>query len=362
MDIKTKHKLKKLVRELDSIRGRHTELVSVYLPQGYDINKAISHLSEEQGTASNIKDSRTRKNVQDSLEKAVRTLRLYKRIPENGIAIFAGNASDDESKVDIKVWTLEPPEPFRQRIYRCDQTFKTDLIKELMEYKEVYGLIVMDRREATIGILKGPRIDVLTSEDSVVPGKFKAGGQSAQRFHRLIEGLALAFYKKVAMMCNQEFLPRIKEIKGIIIGGPGHSKNEFAEELNQQLKDKIIAIQDITYTDESGLHHLVEKSKDILAKEAITEEKEIMNRFLVTLAKEPGRAVYGEEAVKEALNLGAVEVMLLSEKLADEKIEEMEALANNFGTEVKLISIETREGVQLKDLKGIAAILRYPIK
>src|SRR3989344_3846217 len=320
MDIKTKHKLKKLVRELDSIRGRHTELVSVYLPQGYDINKAISHLSEEQGTASNIKDSRTRKNVQDSLEKAVRTLRLYKRIPENGIAIFAGNASDDESKVDIKVWTLERPEPFRQRIYRCDQTFKTDLIKELMEYKEVYGLIVMDRREATIGILKGPRIDVLTSEDSVVPGKFKAGGQSAQRFHRLIEGLALAFYKKVAMMCNQEFLPRIKEIKGIIIGGPGHSKK------------------------------------------AITEEKEIMNRFLVTLAKEPGKAVYGEEAVKEALNLGAVEVMLLSEKLTDEKIEEMEALANNFGTEVKLISIETREGVQLKDLKGIAAILRYPIK
>lgn len=869
MDIKTKHKLKKLVRELDSIRGRHTELVSVYLPQGYDINKAISHLSEEQGTASNIKDSRTRKNVQDSLEKAVRTLRLYKRIPENGIAIFAGNASSDESKVDIKVWTLEPPEPFRQRIYRCDQTFKTDLIKELMEYKEVFGLVVMDRREATIGILKGPRIDVLASEDSIVPGKFKAGGQceifgtlvqcsdgnivkiedshnpirvkslninaktlqdsnitdkwyvnknkvyniitkypqiklgcsgehvlfvntadgiiekqvselkkndqlimpqrikingkqqtleskryynsfiikkkgmnllkqkrldskllqrelakrmgttqttissyeigklhadreelrkvcealgidfynfilnyaepykygdiklpkvldktlsqfigyfigdgniekdriafseqrkqvamdykkkfgkyfnikpaykfresknyhqlrftsrplvrlitnefvqignktleanvpikvmqskddvvagflkglfdaegyinpgqavgiatinktlieqirllllrfsiiasfssydnhtnpwskkpiyklqinekeslsnfkkymgftshektknlnkliknksekslvrqvlvpgteiaklihshgyslrkfksvsdffrnkrlmskatfkrsilnvvkdkklykklkqiydcevipvaidrieieekktpmvdisvqnenflangiishnSAQRFHRLIEGLALAFYKKVAMMCNQEFLPRIKEIKGIIIGGPGHSKNEFAEELNQQLKDKIIAIQDITYTDESGLHHLVEKSKEILAKEAITEEKEIMNRFLVTLAKEPGRAVYGEEAVKEAINLGAVEVILLSEKLTDEKIEEMEALANNYGTEVRLISIETREGVQLKDLKGIAAILRYPIK
>ena len=362
MDIKTKHKLKKFISTLDSIRGRHTELVSVYLPPGYDINKAISHLSEEQGTASNIKDSRTRKNVQDSLEKAIRALRLYKRIPPNGIAIFAGNASKDESKVDIQVWTIEPPEPLNQRIYRCDQTFKTDLLKEQMEYKEAHGLVVMDRREATIGLLKGPRIEVLTHVTSEVPGKFKAGGQSAQRFHRLIEGLALAFYKKVALMCQEEFLPRLKDIKGIIIGGPGHSKNEFADELNQQLKDKIIALQDITYTDESGLHHLVEKSKEILAKETITEEKEIVNRFLVTLAKEPSKAVYGEEPVKEAINLGAVEVVLLSEKLSDDKINELEELASKYGAEVRLISVETREGVQLRDLNGIAAILRYPIK
>ncbi len=362
MDIKTKHKLKKIINELDAIRGRHTELVSVYLPAGYDINKAISHLSEEQGTASNIKDSRTRNNVQGSLERAVRTLRLYKRIPPNGIVIFVGNASTDESKIDIRVWTVEPPEPLMQRIYRCDQTFKTDILKEFLEYKEVYGLVVMDRREATIGILKGPRIELLTDATSGVPGKFKAGGQSAMRFHRLIEGMALQFYKKIALLCNQEFLPLIKEMKGIIIGGPGHSKNEFIEELNQQLKDKIIAVQDITYTDESGLHHLVEKSKDVLAKEAITEEKELMNRFLTLLAKEPGKAVYGEDNVKEAINMGAVELVLLSEKLSDEKIDEFEDLAAKYGAEVKLISVETREGVQLKDLKGIAAILRYQIK
>lgn len=362
MDAKTKHKLKKLINELDAIRGRHTELVSVYLPAGYDLNKAISHLSEEQSTASNIKDARTRKNVQDSLERAIRTLRLYKRVPQNGLAIFSGNASKDESKIDIQVWTVEPPEPLTQRIYRCDQTFKTDILKEQFEYKEAYGLVVMDRREATIGLLKGPRIEMLAHITSDVPGKFKAGGQSAQRFHRLIEGLALAFYKKAAQLTQEEFLPKLKDIKGIIIGGPGHSKNEYADELNQQLKDKIIAIQDITYTDESGLHHLVEKSKEILAKEAITEEKEIVNRFLTTLAKEPGKAAYGEEAVKEAMSLGAVEVVLLSEKLSDAKIDEFEELAIKYGAEVKLVSIETQEGVQLRDLKGIAAILRYPIK
>jgi len=236
MDVKTKHKLKKFIKKLDAMRGRHTELVSVYLPAGYDIHKAISHLAEEQGTASNIKDSRTRKNVQDSLEKAIRTLKLYKKLPPNGLAIFAGNASQEDSKIDIQVWTIEPPEPINTRLYRCDQTFKTDVLKEQLDYKEAHGLIVMDRKEATIGILKGPRIEVLKHMTSGVPGKFRAGGQSAQRFHRLIEGMALEFYRKVAEVVKQEFLPKLKDIKGILIGGPGHTKKRVFRGIKSTIK------------------------------------------------------------------------------------------------------------------------------
>src|SRR3989344_5940992 len=108
MNPKQKLELKKIIRELSQIRGRHTELVSVYVPAGYDLNKIIGHLQEEQGTAGNIKDARTRNNVVDSLERAIRQLRLYKRTPPNGLAIFSGNASEQEGKVDIKVWAVEP--------------------------------------------------------------------------------------------------------------------------------------------------------------------------------------------------------------------------------------------------------------
>ncbi|MBU1004743.1 MAG: mRNA surveillance protein Pelota, partial [Nanoarchaeota archaeon] len=46
----------------------------------------------------------------------------------------------------------------------------------------------------------------------------------------------------------------------------------------------------------------------------------------------------------------------------DEKIEEFENEAKLYGTEVKLISTETMEGAQLRDIGKIAAILRYEVK
>ena len=177
MTPKQKHQLRKFIKELESIRGRHTELVSVYIPAGYDLNKIITHLEQEQGTATNIKDARTRKNVIDSLEKAIRHLRLFKKNPENGLAIFAGNASDTEGKIDIKVWSIEPPEPFTTRLYRCDQTFVLDSLRAMLDTDVMYGLIVMDNRDATIGLLKGTLIEVLARKTSAVPGKIKAGGQ-----------------------------------------------------------------------------------------------------------------------------------------------------------------------------------------
>ena len=360
MNTKQKQKLKKFVNELSLIRGRHTELVSVYVPAGYDIIKIIQHLDQEQGTASNIKDAKTRKNVQDSLEKIIRHLRLYKRTPPNGLAAFAGNVAAQEGKVDLRVWSIEPPEPLKTRIYRCDQTFLLDILKGMMESKEIYALIVMDRREATIGILQGTNIKVLASMTSNVPGKTTKGGQSANRYARIREGAAKEFYKRIAEAAKKEFLGK-KEVKGLLLGGPGPTKEDFKDELNRELQDKILVIQDLTYTDESGLHHLVDKSQELFAKTAIAEEKAILNVFFETLAKTPDKVAYGEDQVRKALEAGAVEKLLLSENLPDDKIEELENLAEKIGSEVMLISTDTKEGMQLKDLTGIAAVLRYAI-
>jgi peptide chain release factor subunit 1 len=359
----TRRELKKFIRELENIRGRHTELVSVYVPAGYDIIKIIQHLQEEQGTAKNIKDAKTRGNVIDSLERCVRHLRLFKQTPENGLALFAGNVSAQEGKVDIQVWSIEPPEPLTTRMYRCDQTFVLDLLRQMMEAKEVYGLIVMDRREATLGFLKGTLIQKTHSMTSGVPGKIKAGGQSAMRYERIREGMAIEFYKRIAEACANEFLDKIvkKELKGILLGGPGPTKEEFKDYLNNDLKKRIIAIQDLTYTDESGLEHLVEKSKDVLAKEVVAEEKALLLKFFEGLAKD-GPVTYGEEKVKKALSYGVAEVILVSEDVDDSKIEELEREGDQYGTTVKIISTETTEGKQFRDLSGFGALLRYKLE
>ena len=354
--------LKKFIKELENYRGRHTELVSVYIPQDYDLNKIINHLAQEQGTASNIKSSATRKNVTDALERMIQHLKLFKRTPPNGLCVFSGNVAEREGAQDFKVWSIEPPIPLKTRIYRCDKEFVLDIIRDMLEAKEVYGLVVMDRRDANIAILKGKSIIPLVKTHSEVPGKFKAGGQSAQRFHRLIEGAAKDHYKKVADYMKEAFL-NMEGLKGIIVGGPGPTKYDLVDGdfITNEVKKKIIAIKDLSYTGEFGLEELLEKSQDVLAQEEVMGEKKIVGKFLEILATKQNMVAYGESDVMSKLKMGVVDIVLLSEDLSDEKIEEFEAAAKPVGSEMRIISTQTREGVQLRDLGKVAAILRYEV-
>lgn len=357
---KDKFNLKKTLKELETYRGRHTELVTVYVPAGYDINKITTHLAQEQGTAVNIKSTATRKNVIDALEKMLQHLKLFPKTPENGLALFSGNVAEREGQSDMKVWAIEPPVPLNQRIYRCDKQFVLEALWDMMEDKEVYGLVVMDRREGNIAMLKGKAIKPLTTITSNVPGKTKAGGQSAARYGRLREDAAKEFYKKIGELVKEQFLGN-EDLKGIIVGGPGPTKYEFVEGnfITNELKKKIIGIKDISYTGDFGLQELVDLSEDILANEALIEEKKLMGEFFERLSKRPGEVTYGITEVKRLLEMGAVEIILVSELVDESEVEELEELAKATAAEVKIISTDTREGVQLRDIGKYAALLRY---
>ena len=170
-------KLEHFLHELEGYRGRHTELITVYVPAGYNLNLIAKQIESEKSTAVNIKSKSTRKNVLDGLEKISRHLRLFKQTPKNGLAVFCGNISKVEGQPKIELWSIEPPLPIKVKVYRCDQTFLLEPLSGLLEVKEVYGLVVMDRREATLGVLEGKSIRKLKHLTSGVPGKIKAGGQ-----------------------------------------------------------------------------------------------------------------------------------------------------------------------------------------
>ncbi len=352
--------LKKFVKDLGKHRGRHTELVSVYIPAEYDLNKITNHLAQEQGTAENIKSTATRKNVISALERMLQHLKLFKRTPLNGLAVFSGNVSEREGQEDYQVFSIEPPVPLKIRIYRCDKEFVLEPLIEMLDIKDTFGLVVIDRRDANIAYLKGKAIIPLVKTHSQVPGKFKAGGQSAMRFSRLREGAAKEHYTKVGEYMKEQFLGN-QNLKGIIVGGPGQTKYEFVDGnyITNELKKKIIAIKDLSYTEEFGLQELLDKSQDILAKEEIGEEKKIVNKFLEMLAVNERKVSYGESHVLKCLQHGAVDMLLLSEDLPDEKISQFEEEAKKMGTGIRIISTDTREGVQLRELGKIGAILRY---
>ncbi|RME77999.1 peptide chain release factor 1 [Candidatus Woesearchaeota archaeon] len=357
---KDKFKLRKIIKELSGYRGRHTELVTVYVPAGYDLNGITTQLMQEAGTATNIKSKQTRDNVIGALEKMIQAIKAIPKTPPNGLALFSGNVSDNESKDDFRVWVIEPPEPLNQKLYKCDKVFELEPLEAMCATDDVYGLVVFDRRDADVALLKGKTIIPLQKTHSEVPGKHKTGGQSAQRFERLREGATIDHFKKIAEMMKNNFL-NLDNLRGIIIGGPSGTVERFLEKdyVTGDLKKKILGAKHLSYTGSFGLQELLEKSEDLLASESVAREKMLMQKFLSLLAKEPGKTSYGKAEVKKMLEMGAVETLLLSESLDDSTIEEFTLKAEEMGSEVELISVETREGVQLKELGGVAAILRY---
>jgi len=171
------YKLRKLLEELESIKGRHTELVSVYIPAGFNLHEIINMLKQEYTLTENVKNKTVRNNVLGAIDKILQELKFYAKTPENGLVLFAGNVSETEGQVDIKVWTIEPTEPLKIKKYWCDQKFELEPLQEMVAEKELYGLVILDTKEASIGLLKGKKIELLRKLGSIVPGSFRKGGQ-----------------------------------------------------------------------------------------------------------------------------------------------------------------------------------------
>ena len=252
--------------------------------------------------------------------------------------------------------------PINIKIYKCDQTFYLEPLKDVLLPTKTYGLVVIDRQAANIALLKGTTIQPLYEQESLVPGKTRKGGQSAHRFERVREGMAKDFFKKIGDSAANIFRT-VDNLHGIIIGGPGPTKETFAGGfLATDIKNKVIAVKDTGYTGMQGLQELVSRSQDVLAREDIMEEKLAVDKFLETLNKRPKFATYGEEQIKRAVEMGAVSLLLISEDINEELAEQLSEKVESSGGAWQLISKNSREGEQLAALGGWGAVLRFPVE
>jgi peptide chain release factor subunit 1 len=276
--------------------------------------------------------------------------------------VFAGNISDNLAVDDLQSWSFEPPEKLTVRVYRTEPNFILEPLIDMIEPKYVYGLLVLDEKDVVFGLLRGKKIVLLREKSSMVPGKTRAGGQSAQRFQRVRKEIVKQWYKTLGDMCNKLF-ESYDNLKGLLIGGPGPSKEEFINSgFLGELNDKIIAVQDIGHSGIVALEELVSKSSEALSKEEVVEEKKLVNEFLHHLGKDDGLAIYGLAETKKRIGEGMVAVLLLSESLEESVIEELTESARQVSTKVQLISTDTREGEQLSRLGGVGGVLRYKLK
>ena len=400
-----RYKFRRALEEIERAIGRGTELVSVYVPPTRQISDASNYLRAELSQSSNIKSASTRKHVTQAIESSLQRLRGYRQPPPNGLVIFTGHRQIGADQTEMVAHVIEPPEPVASFLYRCDSKFYTEPLHEMLAEKDLYGLLVIDRSEATLGLLRGKRIEVIKNLSSLVPSKHRMGGQSARRFERLIEIAAHEWYKKVADLMTEAFLSR-PEIQAILIGGPGYTKEYFAtqEYLHHELRKKVLpTFLDTGYTDEYGLRELIEKAREVLAGVDLMREKALVQRFMDEVRKEDGGlASYGEDQVRRAIGLAAVDLLIISEGLRKARVKlrcedgdwegertvadpndvgvcpvnggRLAVLANTdiveeftdgaakTGSRIELVSRDSEEGeLLLKAFGGIAAILRYRV-
>lgn len=406
-------RLKLALEELREMKGFGTELVTLIIPPDRQISDARSMLQNEHGQAANIKSKGTRKNVQGAIESAISTLSRFKTPGEHGLAIFVGSIiiGNNKSRM-VNIVVQDPPQPLISFRYRCDSRFELTQLEDMLVDKKSYALFVIDRSEAAYGIASGKRIHVQEHLVSNIMGKHRQGGQSAQRFERLIEEAAHNFFKRATEHASSYWLPNLEHIQAVIIGGPGATKDFVVknEYFHHEIAKKIAKTTfDVGYSNESGVRELVENAGQLMGEIELDAERQIMNRFLTELIRTHPKATYGEVMIKDALSKGAVDTLLISEGLRGNIVEleckkcghgenasweerltrqqelpdcpscgasndavreissvsfidSLSIMAEESNTEVVYISVDTEEGSQLiQGFGGLAAILRYPL-
>ncbi len=387
---------KKRLAELREYQGRGTELISVYMTPGYPVSDIAAKLRDEYSQASNIKSKSTQKNVQAALEKIMALLKTFKKTPLNGAAIFSGNISQYEGQIDVQLFLVEPPYPLATQFYRCESRFVLEPLEEMLEHTGTYGLVVLDGKDATIAMLKGKSLKVLRRLHSTAHQKMHKGGQSAARFARIREETIEKYYQRVGEAMDV-FL-EMKNLQGVIIGGPGPVKEDFVKAKFYNYQLKILGVVDTGYADEPGLKELMEKSGEVLKEQEAVKEKKLVSEFISEVAR-GGLAVYGLEETQRAVDVKRAAKVLVTEgmelyeceykcsecgKIVSKTIEEksesepcecghhrkvglcrlritdLVESAELQGIIVEYISRDTDEGKQFHaSFKGIGAFLRY---
>lgn len=358
------HELKERIERVADAEGEGTELVTLSVPADKSIQSTRTRIDQEHAEAANIKSDHTRKRVQNALQRVSSVLKRYRQTPENGIVVYAGVIDGDMTDFVFD----DLPSQVTESVYTCSNEFVLDPVEHIITPDNTYGLIVIERGGAALGRLVGDRVIPLRTMDSMVMGKTRAGGQSAQRFARERERQKQEFFQKVGQSANQSFLDSNEDdgvgIDGLLIGGTTITIDEFLDEddIDYRLRERLIGTHTVDHASEQGLEQLADQSTEDVLDAERHQARKALDQFFTALGTGDEPVTYGDDEIETALQYGAIDTLLVSESLPLDRIQELEENAEEIGSETLVVSTDFDRGEQLQSVfGGTAAILRYPI-
>lgn len=313
-------KVKKLIKALEAARGNGTSMISLIVPPGDQISRVNKMLAEEYGTASNIKSRVNRQSVLAAITSAQQKLKLYNKVPPNGLVLYTGTVVTEDGKEKKVTFAFEPFKPINASLYLCDNKFHTEPLSELLESDEKFGFIVMDGNGTLFGTLSGNTREVLHKFTVDLPKKHGRGGQSALRFARLRMEKRHNYVRKTAELATQFFInPATSQpnVSGLILAGSADFKTELSQSdmFDPRLQAKILNVVDVSYGGENGFNQAIELSAEILANVKFIQEKKLIGKFFEEISQDTGKYVFGVDDTLKALEMGAVETLIVWENL-----------------------------------------------
>ena len=403
-------KVKKLIKNLEAAKGNGTSMISLILPPGTQISQVAKMLRDEYGTASNIKSRVNRLSVLGAITSTEQRLKLYNKCPKNGLVMYCGTVMTEEGKERKVNIDFEPFKPINTSLYLCDNKFHTEDLNELLIDDEAFGFIVMDGNGSLYGTVQGSAREVLHKFSVDLPKKHGRGGQSALRFARLRLEKRHNYVRKVAEMATQLFVPdgQKPNIQGLILAGSADFKSELmrSDLFDLRLKKIVIKMVDVSYGGLNGFNQAIEYSADTLGEVKLMKEKKLLQQYMDEISQDTGKYCFMVEDTLKALDLGAVENLIVWENLdinryvlrntasneertvylnpdqeknessfhdpetgveleVQDKQALVEWLANNykdFGCQLDYVTDKSGEGTQfVKGFGGIGGILRWKV-
>lgn len=326
-------KVKKLIKNLQAARGNGTSMISLIIPPGDQISRVNKMLSDEYGTASNIKSRVNRLSVLGAITSTQQRLKLYNKCPKNGLVIYCGTVVTDEGKEKRVNIDFEPFKPINTSLYLCDNKFHTEDLNELLMDDEAFGFIIMDGNGSLYGTVQGSNREVLHKFSVDLPKKHGRGGQSALRFARLRLEKRHNYVRKVAEMATQLFVPdgQKPNVQGLVLAGSADFKSELmrSDLFDQRLRDIVIKMVDVSYGGLQGFNQAIELSADTLGEVKLMKEKKLLQKYMDEISLDTGKYCFGLDDTFKGLELGAIEHLIIWENLDAERL----VLRNNSTSE-----------------------------
>lgn len=387
------------------------------------------------------------------------------QVPPNGLVIYCGTILTDENKERKVNIDFEPFKPINTSLYLCDNKFHTEALQELLASDDKFGFIIMDGNGCLYGTLSGNAREVIHKFSVDLPKKHGRGGQSALRFARLRLEKRQNYVTKCAEIATQMFITNDKvwntyrranwfcwqcgasrivcmavryssashpprpgptpsrptrltalvvalapsqcNVGGIVLAGSADFKVVLSEseKFDPRLAAKVLKTVDVSYGGENGFNQAIELSQDTLGNVRFVQEKKLISQYFEQISQDTGKFCFGIEDTLKGLEMGAVQILIVWENLADmrytlkdpstgeevlkhltvegekdptnfqtkegvelevvDKLQLVEWFATNyknFGATLEFVTNRSQEGSQfVKGFGGVGGILRYKV-